>query len=213
MSTTGFTARRSRGLAMVLSLVAAFAVLAPLRWALASPPKTSAEAPPSKAAAAAASEKLRKLQETPSDLDVSVSEDEANSYFYYELAPLYPVGVSNVKVRFTPGVVHGSCEVDFDRLKSSRDPGLLGYLFLGAHTLTVDGGFSGADGVGRFDLGTVTLDGVPLPATLVQLLIDNYLTPRYPGFALDKPFPLPDSIDRVRVGTGAVEAAARPRSH
>ena len=73
------------------------------------------------------------------------------------------------------------------------------YLFWGVHTLSVEGSFSAIDGVGQFTLESVALDGFALPQTLVDLLIQTFLKPRFPDLALDSPFLLPYSIDRVQV--------------
>jgi hypothetical protein len=66
------------------------------------------------------------------------------------------------------------------------------------------------DGVGHFDLESVSLDGVTLPQTMVDLLIETFLKPRYPRLALDAPFLLPNSVDRVQVMRGSIQVQVNP---
>jgi hypothetical protein len=173
-------------------------------------------------AAESAAEKLDQIRQAASarsaPAGVRFTEEEINSYLYYDLASRYPTGVSKVNVRLSSGSIAGSTEIDFDKLKAARSgsgqppgqsPGILGYLFWGVHTLAVEGAFWATDGAGRFELSAVSLDGVPLPRPLVDFLIDSYLKPRYPVLDLDRPFPLPYSIDRVEVRSGSVEATKK----
>lgn len=167
-------------------------------------------------AAASAAEKLRGIQQgslARQSSPVRISEGEANSYLYYERAPRFPPGLSNVRLRFTPNRISGSAEVDFDKVRERlRRPShpVMDYLFQGVRTLTVEGAFSGAGGLGQFDLETVALDGVVLPPPVVDFMIERYLKARFPTIALDRPFLLPFSIDSVQVETGSVALAGRP---
>ena len=159
----------------------------------------------SAAAAESAAEKLRRIRQASSDGTAPVqeqfSEEEVNSYMEYEMSHRYPAGVSLIEVRFLPGRISGTSEVDFDELKASgRTPGgMTDALFWGRHTLDVEGSFSAIDGVGQFDLESVALDGVTVPQMFVDLLIETFLKPHYPALALDSPFFLPSSIDRIQV--------------
>ena len=167
-------------------------------------------------AADSAIEKLRQIRKPStgrSSATIQFSEEEVNSYLDYELAPRYPAGVSKVSVRLLPGRLLGTAEVDFDKAKAARRApgGMMNYLFWGVHTLSVEGGFSAVNGVGQFDLESVSLDGVALPRTLVDFLMEAYLKPRFPGLDIDSPFPLPQSIDRVQVLRESIEVVVKPR--
>ena len=175
--------------------------------ALAAAPASSTAAEPAISAEAAesAAEKLRRIEEASGSgtggFLTEFSENEVNSYLAYQVASRYPPGLSKVQVRFLPGRILGIAEVDFDKAKSARPTsgGMTDYLFWGTHTLEAGGSFSAIDGVGHFDLESVALDGVTLPQTVVDLLIETFLKPRFPRLALDAPFFLPDSVDRVQV--------------
>lgn len=176
--------------------------------------KSGSEGAVSAEAAESAAGKLQQILDVSRGAGALVrfTEAEVNSYLFYELASRYPRGVSKINVRFTPGHLQGTCEVDFEKLRAARRSpgGMMDYLFFGVHTLAVEGGFSAVGGTGQFDLQTVELDGVPLPRMLVDFLIDTYLRPRFPTLALDSPFRMPYSIDRVQVGRASIEVEAKP---
>jgi hypothetical protein len=171
---------------------------------------TSAEA------AGSAAEKLRRIQEASTNgaagFATEFSETEVNSYLAYEMQPNYPAEISGIQVRFLPSRILGTAVVDFDKAKANRPSpgGMTDYLFWGTHTVAAEGTFSAVDGVGHFDLESVSLDGVTLPQTMVDLLIETFLKPRYPRLALDAPFLLPNSVDRVQVMRGSIQVEVNP---
>ena len=175
----------------------------------------------STSAAESASRKLERITrpEPPvAPVSLRFTEEEVNSYLYYNLARQYPPGVSKVNVSFSPGAISGSAEIDFDKLKAARaggpaygrGPRILNYLFSGTHAIASDGHFSAADGMGRLELNTVSIDGIPLPQPMVDYLIENYLRDRFPGFDLEKPFAMPYAIDRMQVSAQTVDVTTRP---
>jgi len=144
---------------------------------------------------------------------VRISETEANSYLRYEMASDLPPGVSKARVRFQPGRPQGFAEVNFDKIKeASKTPPnyLVDYILRGVHTVGVDGTLYGSGGSGQFHLESVTLDGMAMPRVVVDYLIDHYLKAHYPDISVDRPFPLPYSIDKVSVEAGALIVAGRP---
>jgi hypothetical protein len=172
-------------------------------------------------AAESAAGKLERIRHpAPGEVGSSTtrfSEEEVNSYLYYDMAPEFPAGLEQVTVRFTPSHIQGSAEVDFDKAGAARRrgappaiPPMMEYLLRGRHTLTVEGGFSAIGGIGRFDLERVILDGVEIPRPLVDYLIDAYIRPRHPNFDPERPFHLPYSIDRVQVERGSIEVEVNP---
>ena len=168
-------------------------------------------------AAASASRKLDGILNPSISSSRSITtrftEQEVNSYIHYDLASEYPPGISKVNLNFVPGSISGSADVDFDKLKSARSSGtgggeglgMLSYLFRGVHTINCEGAFSAVNGLGRFSLGEVSIDGLVLPRPLVDFLVASYLKPRFPALNLDHPFRLPDSIDAAEVGQGSLQ--------
>src|SRR3990170_2521102 len=110
-------------------------------YLLAAAPASSneAEVAVSAEAAESAAEKLRQIREASSNSTAgsvtAFTEEEVNSYLVYVLASRYPGGVANVQVRFLPGRILGSSEVDFEKLKATRrtSGGMADYLFWGTH--------------------------------------------------------------------------------
>ena len=138
---------------------------------------------------------------------IQITEQEANSYLAFELAYAIPAGVSDIALQFTPGRVSGSSVMDFDKLKEGlRTPfnPIADFLLRGVHTVGMEGSTSGMNGTGQFHLERVLLDGVELPQMVVDYMIEQYLRPRYPNAAINRPFALPFSIDSFRTGTGAL---------
>ena len=145
---------------------------------------------------------------------VRITEREANSYLRYELSPSYPPGVSQIRLTFQPNRILGSSLVDFDKLKEGRrvppNP-LADFLLRGEHTVAAQGTLWGANGTAEFHLEWVTLDGVTLPRTVVEFLIEHYLESRYPEAAIDRPFLLPFAIDSLRAEAGSVVLTGKPQ--
>jgi hypothetical protein len=183
---------------------------------LARPMAQAQQAGISKEAAVAVEGKFKQIEQSSAVGQpfgtVHLSEPELNSYVKYDLEPLFPPGLSNVQLQLRPGRPQGTAVIDFDKLKggmkSPPNP-LLAYLLQGVHTLGVQGTFSATNGMGRFHLETVTLDGTVLPETVVNYLVDQYLKAHYPTVAIDHPFALAFGIQRIDVQSASVLVASR----
>ncbi|MBI3935268.1 MAG: hypothetical protein HY316_11315 [Acidobacteria bacterium] len=216
-SPSGFFAVLALGTLLGIAMTLAGQVILSALAAAPMPPSAT-EVAISAEAAESAADKLRQIQQAYGDGNSVVgefSEAEVNSYLYYELAARYPAGVAKVSVRLLPSRIMGTSEVDFDKARASRRTpgGMMDYLFWGVHTLSVEGGFSAVGGVGHFELESVSLDGVVLPRSLVDFLVDTYLKPRFPGLVLDSPFVMPYSIDRVQVRREFIEVESKLRAN
>ena len=168
-------------------------------------------------AAQSAARKLARVREAAGQEhsfgSVRISEAEANSYLQYEMLPYFPPGVSRVRLKFHPARPQGSAQVDFGKLKEAfgdQENPLIDFLLQGVHTLGADGKFSSSGGIARFELETVTLDGVALPRMVVDFLIERYLKPSYPEVSIDRPFRLPFSIDKMSVEEGSFVLVGAP---
>ena len=49
-------------------------------------------------------------------------------------------------------------------------------------------------------MDSVSLDGVEVPHFVLELFVDQFLTPKYPQIGIDSQFALPDRIDTATVG-------------
>ena len=138
---------------------------------------------------------LQRPDQTPTVL----TEKEVNAYIASDNVQL-AVGVQSLKLAGTPGVITGTAQVDFDRVREgihSSNP-LLG-IFSGAHEVVVVAQAHGSGRTGYVHVDSVSLDGVKVPDFVLELFVDKFLTPKYPEIGIDSQFALPDRIDTATV--------------
>jgi hypothetical protein len=130
----------------------------------------------------------------------TITQDELNAYLT-EGGVQIPKGLSNVKIEFQPGTVHASSQVDFDQLSEGHGGGnpIFSALFSGTHDVEADGEASGSDGQGTVTIQSVKLDGVPVPKSALQYLIQHYVKPKYPSAGMTSTFALPEKIETAVV--------------
>jgi hypothetical protein len=140
--------------------------------------------------------KLSQPDQTPTEF----TEQEVNPYFGSGAVKL-PAGVQSVVFQGQPEVVIATTRVDFDQLKAGRrSSNPLLSMFSGIHDVLVAAHVRGAGGQGYVNVDTVSLDGVEIPRFALQMFVEKYLQPKYPGVGLDSKFALPDRIDTAKVG-------------
>jgi hypothetical protein len=140
----------------------------------------------------------------------TVTENEVNSYLYYELRQDLPTGVIEPSVTaLGPGRVAGRAVVDLDAVrKASRasSGGLLDFrrYLNGRVPVTATGVLRASNGVGRFELESATVGGVPVPKWLLQEIVAHYSKSAEDpdGVGLDDPFELPAQIREIHVQRG-----------
>jgi len=156
-------------------------------------------------AAATMDQKLRHIESNgqsgrPDQTPTVITEQEANAYLASDDVIL-PDGVRSVKLVAQPGVITGTAQIDFDRIREgshSSNP-LLG-IFTGVHEVIVVAHAHGAARQGYVHVDSVSLDGVEVPRFVLQLFVEKYLQPKYPELGIDSRFPLPDRVDTATVG-------------
>lgn len=137
-----------------------------------------------------------------------VTESEVNAYLAYEASQQLPVGVVDPSVTILgTGRLSGRATVDLDAVRRQRKAtGLLDPMtyLTGRLPITASGVLTTRDGVGRFELESAELSGVPIPKMLLQEILSYYSrTPEKPGgIALDDPFALPARIREIHVQRG-----------
>ena len=137
-----------------------------------------------------------------------ITDAEVNAYLRYHAKDDIPVGiVEPTLLALGDGRVSGRALVDLDAVRTQKQRGWLdplGYLS-GRMPLTAAGRLISKDGVGRFELESAEISGVPVPKTVIQELLSHYSrTPEDPnGIDMDDPFPLPSRIREIRVGRSA----------
>jgi hypothetical protein len=138
----------------------------------------------------------------------AVTESEVNAYLGYDGRTQLPAGVVDPAVSILgTGRVSGRAVVDLDvvrRAKASQswfDP--TNYL-TGRLPVTATGRLQTSNGVGRFELESASVGGVPVPKLLLQEIVSYYSrTPQNPsGINIDDPFALPARIREIQVERG-----------
>ena len=135
-----------------------------------------------------------------------VSEGELNSWFAFHGRPLVPEGVADPRIAILgDGRVSGQAIVDVDAIAKKRASGgmLDPWSYLGGRMpVAVTGILHTKDGIGRFQIETAEVSGVPVPKTLLQEIVAYYSrTEQHPrGINVDDPFELPAGIRRIEIG-------------
>jgi len=136
-----------------------------------------------------------------------ISDAELNSYLKFLAGATVPVGIADPMLHVAgQGRVTGDATVDLDAVRTQKkrtwtDP--LAYL-TGRLPVNAAGTLTTQNGVGRFQLESAEISGVPIPKSLLQELLSYYskTTDNPNGINMDDPFQLPAAIQEIRVGQG-----------
>jgi hypothetical protein len=137
-----------------------------------------------------------------------ITEAELNSWFAFHGQPLVPQGIAEPAISMVgPGKVTGRAIVDLDVVAKKRATGgaLDPWSYIGGKMpVSVTGLLHTKDGVGRFQLETAEVSGVPVPKIVLQELVAYYTrTEEHPtGVNMDAPFELPARIRQIEVAPG-----------
>jgi hypothetical protein len=147
----------------------------------------------------------RKAKQT---LRTTITENEVNSYLVFDAREQLPAGVVEPSVTILgTGRVSGRAVVDLDAVRKAKATASLldptNYL-TGRLPVTATGVLSTTNGVGRFQLESATVGGVPVPKLLLQEIVSYYSRTRDKpaGIGLDDPFALPARIREIQVERG-----------
>ena len=136
------------------------------------------------------------------------TQDELNSWFAYGAQPYLPSGVSSPEITIVgEGRLSGNAIFDLETIAKRRSSGgtLDPWNLLGGRVpVTVEGILHTRDGMGRFEVQSAQISGVPVPAAFLQELLSYYSrSPQRPqGVRLDDTFSLPSRIRQIEVGKG-----------
>jgi hypothetical protein len=137
-----------------------------------------------------------------------VTENEVNAFLAYEAKGDLPAGVVDPSVSILgTGRLSGRAVVDLDAVrKTGTSTGLLdprSYL-TGHLPVSATGVLRTSNGMGRFELESTSIGGVPIPKLVLQEIVGYYSrTPERPGgISLDDAFALPAGIREIQVERG-----------
>jgi hypothetical protein len=145
----------------------------------------------------------------PDSRPTQLAEAEANAYLASGKVKL-PAGVQSVRLTGDTGAITANCRIDFDQVKTgggSSNPLL--HLFSGVHEVLVAAEASGFNYQGHVHVNSVSIDGVEVPQFVLELFVEKYVTPKYPGVGLDSTFRLPDKVETATVGSHELTVVQR----
>ena len=148
-------------------------------------------------------------REHPDPHPTQLTEQEVNAYLASGKVRL-PAGVESLRLVGTPGAIRAHCRVDFDVVRASRgNSNPLLRLFSGVHDVVVEAQASVLNYQGRVHVNSVSIDNIDVPRFVLEIFVEKYVTPRYPGVGLDSAFNLPDKIVTARLLTHTLVVAQR----
>ena len=138
---------------------------------------------------------------------VILPEREVNAYLRFQAKSQLPRGIDQPHIAIEgQGRLSARAIVDLGAVGRDRQSGLLDPLryLSGDLRVAASGVLRTADGIGQFEIESVTVGQVPVPTAVLDELVRYYSRsethPR--GFDLAEPFELPYNIREVLVGVG-----------
>ncbi|MBM3774676.1 MAG: hypothetical protein FJW37_05870 [Acidobacteria bacterium] len=138
---------------------------------------------------------------------MQLSEKELNAYFREEAVRAVPEGLSQPRLELGEQQASGSAVIDFVKLQKAqgKPPGwLMAQLLAGEHTVKVTARIQSGAGRATVNPQSVEIDGIAISGPMLNYLIENYLLPRYPTAAINRPFELGHRIERLDVRPSSV---------
>ncbi len=195
----------------VLSLLGLLLLGAGAWWFLRAPSEASGPASAvNRTAAQAFAKKLAAIALPPagsSGGQAEFTESEVDAFLQHEISRHYPQGVRQIQFRFQQNRLSARALVDFDEMQAdSANAGksLVWALLQGEHWVQVSGKFTAENGLGRYDILGIRIDEQEIPRVLIDLLLDHYVLPKYPGAAPNTDFHLPFKIRSIELTPGKV---------
>jgi hypothetical protein len=145
-------------------------------------------------------------QRPPSQPQITeLTQQELNAYIAEGGVDL-PKGIETAKFDLTPAVIHATATINFDTISeghTGNNP-IFSALFTGVHDVEAQAQASGSHGEGTIAVDWVKLDGVEIPRSALDYLMQHYVKPKYPNAGMTTTFALPLRIDMAVVQHGMV---------
>jgi hypothetical protein len=123
-----------------------------------------------------------------------------------------PGVLSKPELQLAKGAATATALVNFDKLEQMRgqdEPSsdwLVSKMLNGQRKVTVSGDLTSGGGKMTVHPTRVSIAGVEVSGSALDMLIKTFVTSRYPNAVIDKPFVLPNHISRVDVDPAAAVA-------
>lgn len=152
----------------------------------------------------------------PSYPAVLVTENEFDSYMRVHSKEFLPAGVGAPTIKIQPEHAMIAGDVNFDDLsrlypnQTDMGPKILAAMFRGTQHVTITGTVNSQPAGVLIQIESIVVGSTTVPKWLVDYMIQNVLQPKY-HFDLSKPFPYPDHVKRVVLGSGQVTFLRGPK--
>ena len=134
-----------------------------------------------------------------------IPQSDLNAFIQQQIAQSRVAAVKSVSVTLSEGTFDSTVVVDFDKLQAQQGvSSVIKSMFQGEQVLKLEGSVSGKDGLVQYETESASVNGIPLPASVVDMLLSSIGKEQQPPFDPTKPFPLPQGIKTLTVEPGAV---------
>ena len=135
---------------------------------------------------------------------IIIYQREINAYLRFQAASEFPEGVTDPDVALrSGGAVSLGATVDLSAIRDARARGTLDPLrYLGGRLpVSANGLVRTLNGIGRVDIESVSIGGVPMPASVLSELVRYYSrSDQNPdGIDVSEPFELPYGVTELRI--------------
>ena len=141
---------------------------------------------------------------------ITLTQDEINSFLQYDYAGLIPEGIRDLHVvlESDTGIVSG--RADFSQLGAPEDAAtrLMLMMLRGEHDFVARVRYVSSGGQARADVDSFLLDGRELKGPILDWIIENYVATDLEGFALGQPSTLGNNLEQIRLETGQAVVVA-----
>lgn len=135
---------------------------------------------------------------------ITLTQDEINSFLEYDYAGLIPEGIRDLHVvlESDTGIVSG--RADFSQLGAPQDAAtrLMLMMLRGEHEFVARVRYVSSGGQARADVDSFLLDGRELKGPILDWIVENYVATDLEGFALGQPTSLGNNLEQIRLETG-----------
>jgi hypothetical protein len=144
-------------------------------------------------------------QKTKPGERIPISSVELNEYVRTELPKVSPQGITEPSVELLGNnVATGRAKINFLQLQygTEKPNWVLRKLLDGERDVAVRAKVTSANGEATVHLERVEIAGVPIEGSALDFIMRNYVLPKYPDAALDRPFDLRYNMERLEVRPG-----------
>lgn len=136
-----------------------------------------------------------------------VSETELNQFIREEVETNRVAVVRAIDVKIQDGWFKADLLVDLDKvdLGQTAGAGLFRSLLSGVQKIQLEGIVEGKDGMVRYETKSAALNSLPIPGSLVDVLLKQLGEKQDPPFDPTQPIAMPRGLQTLRLVPGAVE--------